>query len=74
MSPDNENLYRCLKQIEIAAQGFIFSLPHKGSAAFDALDLDEADAWYLGALIHHAIWLQKKASDAAARVWMQGKE
>lgn len=73
-NPDfDEPLYRCLKKLEHTAQGMVFELPIQGSDAYEALRVDAAEAWKMGALISSLSWLRDKATAASNRVYLAGR-
>jgi len=74
MDPQTEALYRCLKQVQGAAQSLMFSLPAPGSEAYKAMGIDSHEMWKMGALVDCLVWLQKKSGDAETSEWMRGKE
>lgn len=69
----NEPLFKCLKQMENAAQGAIFAIPQPDSEAFNALQMTPDEAWKLGCLIGMLIWFRDKTAAASNRVFMEGK-
>ena len=70
----DENLYRCLKQMQASFQGAIFAIPHKDSPAYKALNLPYGEEWKLGQLIDALSWVEEKTCQAATSVYMSNKQ
>lgn len=69
----NPHLYKCLKQMENAAQGMMFATPQPDSEAFKALELTADESWKLGCLVGMLIWFRDKTAASANRVYMEGR-
>jgi hypothetical protein len=67
----DENLYRCLKQIEIAMSNAQLSLPIEGSVSFKAINIQP---WKIGALASLLGELQDATRKAGVVVYMEGKD
>lgn len=70
----DEQLYRVLKQIEIATHNMFLSIPMEGSESYKALNIQNKDKWRMGAMIDCLSWFQEVTKKSATIVYMSDKD